>query len=141
MIFLSPCMCERVYACRCLYVFFKLQAIRFLSCNLKKSGHPGQLLIPYYPGVSVANSSIPYLLSAGVNVTAVAAGGEHTCAVASSGGLWCWGGNDKGQLGIGSTAAQHSPVAVSLGAGGRANVLFKLQLKQHILDLTNVWVD
>ena len=83
----------------------------------------------------------PYLLSAGVNVTAVAAGGEHTCAVASSGGLWCWGGNDKGQLGIGSTAAQHSPVAVSLGAGGRANVLFKLQLKQHILDLTNVWVD
>ena len=57
------------------------------------------------------------LPSAGVSVTAVAAGFGHTCAVASGGGLWCWGWNVYGQLGIGSTADQHSPVAVSLGAG------------------------
>ena len=54
---------------------------------------------------------------AGVSVTAVAAVNFHMCAVSSGGGLWCWGGNDYGELGIGSTAEQHSPVAVSLGAG------------------------
>ena len=55
--------------------------------------------------------------SAGVSVTAVAAGYDHTCAVSSGGGLWCWGWNGYGQLGINSTAEQLSPVAVSLGAG------------------------
>ena len=61
--------------------------------------------------------------SAGVTVTAITTKGaldfDHTCAVSSGGGLWCWGGNEYGQLGIGSTTAQYSPVAVSLGAGGQ----------------------
>ena len=57
------------------------------------------------------------LPTAGVSVSAVAGGAYHTCAVASGGGLWCWGLNGNGQLGIGSTADQLSPVAVSLGAG------------------------
>ena len=48
---------------------------------------------------------------------AVAAGQYHTCAVASGSGLWCWGDNSNGQLGINSTAQQISPVAVSLGEG------------------------
>ena len=60
-------------------------------------------------------SALPHF--AGVSVTAVAAGFHHTCAVASGGGLWCWGYNGFGELGIGSITDQHSPVAVSLGAG------------------------
>jgi len=37
---------------------------------------------------------------------AVAAGGSHTCAVSGEGTLWCWGLNDRGQLGDGGTGSR-----------------------------------
>jgi alpha-tubulin suppressor-like RCC1 family protein len=36
--------------------------------------------------------------------TRIAAGGDHTCALLTSGALRCWGRNDFGQLGRGNTA-------------------------------------
>ena len=52
------------------------------------------------------------------DVSGVSAGDHHTCAWASQGGLWCWGDNTYGQLGIGNTVQQNSPVAVHVGVGG-----------------------
>ena len=77
--------------------------------------------------------------SAGVSVTAIAAGSEHTCAVSSGGGLWCWGWNGFGELGIGSTAEQHSPVAVRPGAGvsRRCAADAALQMRVHSI----LWID
>jgi alpha-tubulin suppressor-like RCC1 family protein len=46
----------------------------------------------------------------------VAPGGSHTCALLTSGAVYCWGGGGSGQMGNGSFTGSTSPVKVPLPA-------------------------
>jgi hypothetical protein len=58
-------------------------------------------------------------------------GGWHSLAVTGDGRLYAWGWNGVGQLGLGSTSNQYSPVevpgltAVAAAAGGQAYTLVR----------------
>lgn len=65
-------------------------------------------------------------LGAGRTATAIAVGYEHSCAILDDGALRCWGRNDSGQLGLGTTQnlgdneAVSSAATVNLGPGRTA---------------------
>ena len=46
-------------------------------------------------------------------VSAISNGGVHTCALTTTGAMKCWGQNDFGQLGDGTTSIRPAPTAVS----------------------------
>ncbi|MDA8838039.1 hypothetical protein N9N26_02120, partial [Candidatus Poseidoniales archaeon] len=77
-------------------------------------GNGGQLGIG-----SNVNQITPQTVDLGTGRTAVSvsAGSSHTCAVLDDGSLKCWGYNNYGQLGIGSTTNQNTPQLVNLGTG------------------------
>jgi alpha-tubulin suppressor-like RCC1 family protein len=86
------------------------------TCALSIDGHVkcwggngnGQL------GNGTNNNSLSPVEVAGLDekVVALAAGASHTCVVTQSRGMVCWGYNDSGQLGDGTTVDSNIPVGV-----------------------------
>jgi alpha-tubulin suppressor-like RCC1 family protein len=83
----------------------------------------GSILVLTLTGCSPEATS-PSATEPESNLAAVATGlrfrqidrfGGHTCAVTPDNRAYCWGGNDQGQLGNGSTASSTAPSLVSGG--------------------------
>ena len=72
------------------------------------------------------------------NVTQIAAGGSHTCALTTSGSVKCWGYGAYGQLGTNATNNQSTPVDVVAtgGSGTLADVTQIAAGKRHTCALT-----
>ena len=47
------------------------------------------------------------------NLTAIAASYLHACALDASNGLWCWGSNGAGELGLGTSSSTESAMQVA----------------------------
>lgn len=55
---------------------------------------------------------VPVVLPDGSPIAELATGEFHTCARNGAGQVWCWGRNERGQLGTGDTMASPLPVPV-----------------------------
>ena len=63
---------------------------------------------------STTDSRVPVDVSGlSTGVAAIALGDSHSCALTTSGGVKCWGGNWNGQLGNNSKTESHVPVEVT----------------------------
>jgi alpha-tubulin suppressor-like RCC1 family protein len=88
------------------------------SCAMLSSGHIDCWGADYYGQLGngmKANSRVPVEVQGISSATQVAAGEgvrEHACALLSSGHIDCWGRNESGQLGNGTTASSSTPVEV-----------------------------
>lgn len=70
-------------------------------------------------GATIDVIKVPNEVSGNLRWRQMSVGGLHTCAITTGGGTLCWGVNQRGQLGDGSTADMAVPTAV---AGGPAFV-------------------
>lgn len=83
-------------------------------------------------GRAVAAPKAP--LFVGVPVKELSAGGDHTCALMGDGTVSCWGKNDAGQLGDGTTNDAATPVQVP----GLAGVIEVAAGRRHTCALLQV---
>lgn len=56
-------------------------------------------------GIAGGDKNIPTLVVSDVVWLNVSAGSDHTCGIKADSTLWCWGRNDSGQLGLGTSDA------------------------------------
>jgi alpha-tubulin suppressor-like RCC1 family protein len=78
-------------------------------------------------GTDVVSRFAPAPVAGGFKFSRVAGGGYHACALTTGDAAFCWGRNDAGQLGDGTTTNRNSPTQVadgsiafqSIGAGDR----------------------
>ena len=82
-------------------------------------------------GVSGGDRDTPQSVNLGTGRTAksIHAGGHFSCAILDDDSVKCWGQNDQGQLGIGTSSNTNTPTTVASFGTGRTAVALALAFK------------
>jgi alpha-tubulin suppressor-like RCC1 family protein len=73
-------------------------------------------------------------------IATVSLGTKHSCVVKTDGTLWCWGDNDKGQLGDGTTLAKTTPTRINFPANVKIATVSAADLHTCAIDTDGgVW--
>ena len=78
-------------------------------------GGSGQVSTANVTNIGVACTAVPTSELAFATVSAAVLAPSHTCGVTTSRVAYCWGNNDTGELGDGTTATSPTPVSVAGG--------------------------
>jgi alpha-tubulin suppressor-like RCC1 family protein len=71
------------------------------------------------PASTVLRQLTPVPVSGDLTFATLSIGFNHVCGVTTSSAAYCWGKNEHGQLGNGTTQASATPVAVSGGLAAK----------------------
>ena len=73
---------------------------------------------------SVSDRLTPRSVSLGTNISAVgiSAGHRHTCALTDNGSVYCWGANDRGQIGDGTQIQRLTPTQIDFGGSAALEI-------------------
>lgn len=111
------------------------------TCGIDTSGqaycwgnHEGGRMGNGMSGALWTYSTTPIAVLGGHTFIDIAAGGDHVCAVATDGGVYCWGHNSAGQLGTGDFAERTMPTRIA------GNTLFRA-ITAHQLISCGIAVD
>jgi alpha-tubulin suppressor-like RCC1 family protein len=99
--------------------FVSLRSAGNHTCGLTNAGaaycwgfsNQGQL----GDGTMIEERPTPAVASGGLTYSSLSVAADHNCGLITTGEAYCWGANESGQLGDGSTTASAIPVAVAGG--------------------------
>jgi hypothetical protein len=77
----------------------------WLAKEVHRSGYVRGTVLPY-------EGAAPATIAGLTGVTSMDLTSAHTCAVAGTGQVWCWGENTYGELGDGTTTSRSTPAPV-----------------------------
>ncbi|MGE5230813.1 MAG: Ig-like domain-containing protein [Deltaproteobacteria bacterium] len=90
---------------------------------------------------SNSTTPVPVTMPPGVLFDSVSAGQDHACGLATTGAVFCWGGNAFGQLGNGGTSPQTTPTLVSAAGVTFASVSAAAKFTCALTTGTNATVE
>jgi alpha-tubulin suppressor-like RCC1 family protein len=80
---------------------------------------------------------VPFPVAGGLAFETVSIGTTHACGVTLSSTAYCWGTNDHGQLGDGTTQSSTVPVAVTGTLVAAARVKAKARRRRTVIPIAS----